>query len=317
MTEKLTAAQIKALQKEHSRLQHEVEALQSVRAPKIRNIPIGPKSKSEAVAFAIASDWHVDEIVDPLEVNGLNCFDRDVAKDRAEWFFRNALSLAKGAARDSQIKVLYWAVLGDMISGWIHDELAENSEMPPVEAAVFVGDLLASGLAYWLRHSKFTIVGDLVCGNHGRLTDKMRSAPVGTSLETMIYQRLIEAFKGNPRVQLARAPGARTYRRFGDFTIRLIHGYEIGFQGGVGGVTIPIRKKISAWDKAIKADLTMLGHFHQLINGGDFLVNASLIGYTPYAERLAASPEPPRQAFGIIHHKHGLALNAPIWLTAP
>jgi len=314
-TQKMTPAEIRYLKREHSRLSREVDAINAVRAPRIHSIRAPKGVRNSAVACVITSDLHVDEVVKPEHVNGLNAFNPMVAQQRMEAFFVNSLSLAKGAARDSKIDVLYWAVLGDLISGWIHDDLVENNSMTPVEAAIFVGDLLASGINYWLRNSKFKIVGDLVCGNHGRLTDKMRCRPVGTSLETIVYRGLVAKFAGNPRVDLTPAAGARTYRRIGDFTMRLCHGYEIGYQGGVGGVTIPVRKKIMGWDKAIKADLTLLAHFHTLINGGDFIVNGSLIGYSTFAEFLAASPEPPRQAFFVIHPKHGLSLSAPVWVT--
>lgn len=308
-------AALQAALNENERLRKEVDAVTAVRPLTIGTIPCGGKTSSEAVACVVTSDLHVDEVVEPGTVNGLNEYNPDIAKARMEAFFRNSLKLAQGAARDSEIKVLYWAILGDLFSGWIHDELIETNSMSPVDAAQFVGDLLASGLAYWLRHSKFKIVGDMVVGNHGRLTKRLRSAPVGTSLESVVYRRLADAFRDEPRVQLTAAPGGRTYRRFGELTMRLCHGYEVGYQGGVGGVSIPIRKKVAQWDKAIKADLTVMGHFHQLLNGGDFLVNGSVIGYSAYAEFLAASPEPPRQAFFLVHAKRGLSLTAPVWVT--
>jgi hypothetical protein len=83
-------------------------------------------------------------------------------------------------------------------------------------------------------------------------------------------------------------------------------------------MTIPIRKKISAWDKAMRADLTVMGHFHQLMDGGDFLVNGSLIGYNEFAQAIGASPEEPRQAFFLVHARNGgqKSLTAPIWLDS-
>jgi hypothetical protein len=308
------AHDLKAALKDNRRLTEDLAATLAVPKPQIRRISLGTSGKSEAVACTVLSDVHCDEVVHRDQVNGLNAFNPSVASKRLDAYFRNSLTLAHQVARDSHVTTIHWSILGDLFSGWIHDELVENNSMTPVQAAQFVGDKLASGLAYWLEHSEFQVVGDMVVGNHGRLTKKLRSAPVGTSLESLVYARLAEKFSGNPRASLTAAPGGRAYRRIGDFTMRLIHGYEIGYGGGIGGVTIPINKKISQWDKAIRADLTVLGHFHQLLNGGNFIVNGSVIGYSPYAEFIAASPEPARQAFFLIHAKHGLALTAPVWL---
>jgi hypothetical protein len=90
----------------------------------------------------------------------------------------------------------------------------------------------------------------------------------------------------------------------------------VKFGGGVGGITIPIRKKLAAWNSAIRADLTVMGHFHQLMDGGDFVVNGSLIGYNEFAQAIGASPEEARQAFFLVHARGGgqKSITAPIWL---
>jgi hypothetical protein len=107
------------------------------------------------------------------------------------------------------------------------------------------------------------------------------------------------------------------YRQFFErFNMRMIHGYEVKFGGGVGGITIPIKKALAQWNGAVKADLTVMGHFHQLHDGGDFLANGSLIGYNTYAQAIKAQYEEPRQAFFMIHARNGgqKSVTAPIWL---
>ncbi len=134
-----------------------------------------------------------------------------------------------------------------------------------------------------------------------------------------MYAALMRKYEGNPRFHFRNAPAKMLYRRyFEKFNMRLIHGDDIKFGGGVGGITIPIRKKLAAWDKACRADLTVMGHFHQLINGGDFIVNGSLIGYNEFAQAIGASPEEARQAFFLISARNGgeLSVNAPIWLNS-
>jgi len=70
-------------------------------------------------------------------------------------------------------------------------------------------------------------------------------------------------------------------------------------------LTIPLNKKIARWDTGNRAHLTTLGHFHQKVDGGSFLVNGSLIGYNEFAQAIGASYEPPQQVFYLIDARNG------------
>jgi hypothetical protein len=272
----------------------------------------------DAIACGVASDWHVEEEVVAAAVHGLNEYNLDIAKSRSEHFFKGLLRLANIMAKDSKINSIYLAAIGDFFSGHIHDELKASTLLAPGDAARFVMGLWFSGIDYILKNSKFTIEGDMIPGNHGRMTEQMWfSDPTGTSLETFMYHAIAGRYQDNPRVRLRVSEHAMVYRRFFErFNMRLIHGYEVKYGGGVGGITIPIRKALAQWNNPIRADLTVMGHFHQLFDGGDFIVNGSLIGYNTFAQAIKASYEEPRQAFFLVHARSGgqKAVTAPIWL---
>ena len=138
----------------------------------------------------------------------------------------------------------------------------------------------------------------------------------GNSLEKYMYRNLAEYFSNEPRVKFLISDGGISYMKVFDKTIRFMHGHSFRFNGGVGGLTIPVRKGIAQLNKAKWADLTILGHFHQMVVMEDFIVNGSLIGWNAYAEFIKADFEPPRQVFFILH-KHGggtKTLISPIWL---
>ena len=61
-----------------------------------------------------------------------------------------------------------------------------------------------------------------------------------------------------------------------------------------------------------------MGHFHQRTDGGDFMVNGSLIGYNEFAQAIGASPEEAQQQFFLVHARGGgqKSLVAPIWLDS-
>ena len=266
------------------------------------------------------SDWHVEEEVDPEKMHGVNEFNLKIAEARAHRFFVNSLRLINLTARDSVIRRVCVGLLGDLFSNSIHPELMEINQLGPQPAARFAKDLIVGGIQYWLKNSDLTFEINCVGGNHGRMTEKTRIATnAENSLETFAYWFLAAEFKDEPRVTFRIAPGDMLYSQiFPGYRVRFIHGDQISFGGGVGGVTIPLNKWIGRQDQSIRADLTCLGHFHQLLDGGRFLLNGSLIGASPYSQRFGFSPEPPAQQFALIHSRGGgcKSIVAPIWVDS-
>jgi hypothetical protein len=129
-----------------------------------------------------------------------------------------------------------------------------------------------------------------------------------------MYHAMANYFKDEPRVTMLIPEGAHSYVNVYGYVIRFLHGHDVKYGGGVGGLTIPLNKSIAQWDKAKKANLTCLGHFHQRFDGGNFLVNGSLIGYNAFALSIKASAEEPAQAFALIDKKRGKTLVCPILL---
>jgi hypothetical protein len=261
---------------------------------------------SEAVAVMVASDWHVEEVVDPATVNGMNQYSPEIAKLRAEKFFTNGLRLLKIFQKDTNIKKLIIPLLGDFFSNTIHEELQEGNAMMPGDAAWYAQSLIQSGIDYILANSDVEIL--LVChtGNHGRMTKKVHiSTEAGNSLERYMYRNMAQNYEGNKRVSFLISEGMHSYVEVFGLTLRFLHGHSIKFGGGVGGITIPIRKAISQWNKVRKADITFMGHFHQCVDGGDFIVNGSLIGYNAFAQFIKADYERPKQQFVVISDYNG------------
>ena len=311
-------AREKALVEEVRRLHKERNEYLQIHSPTVIIYDKAKHLRMDAVACAVASDWHCEEAVLKDDVHGLNEYNLEIARSRAEHFFKNLLRLTDIQARDSKITTIWLGLLGDFFSGHIHEELMASTLLNPGDAARFVLGLLISGIDFLLANSSYIIEGDAIPGNHGRMTKQVWfSDPTGTSLESFMYSALLGRYHDNPRVRINVASRAMVYRAFFEkFKMRLIHGYEVKFGGGVGGLTIPLRKSLAQWNNPIRADLTVLGHFHQFFDGGDFLVNGSLIGYNTYAQAIKASFEEPRQAFFLIHARNGgqKCLTAPIWL---
>ena len=311
-----TASKYRRLLAEYEKLQAEMDAVVSLkRTPQTISIRPSKTGTREATAIISASDWHMDEMVNPATVSGLNEFNPDIAITRAKKFFANSYKLVRNAQRDARINTIVLAMLGDFISNTIHEELAENNSMLPAEAIWFAQNAIISGINFYLNHSKCDIVVVCNTGNHGRMTKKIRfSTEQGNSLERYMYYNLALHFRGEKRVKFIIADGYHTYMDVFGYMLRFHHGHSIRFYGGVGGITIPVNKAIAQWNKARRADVDVFGHFHQYHNLANFVCNGSLIGFNPYALSIKASFEPPQQNFFLVHKEKGKGLSAPIWL---
>lgn len=303
-------------------LEKEREALFTIkRTPQTYTIKerVRGDGKSEAVAFMVASDWHIEEPVLPSQVNDMNEYNLEISKERATKFFQNGLRLVKLFQADTKIRKLVIPLLGDFFSNTIHEELAEANLLMPGDAAWRVQQYLSSGIRFMLDNSDLEEVV-LIChsGNHGRMTKKVRiSTESGNSLETYMYRNMAESFKGEPRLKWVIAEGQHTYLDVYDLRMRFLHGHSIKFGGGVGGITIPVRKALAQWDRVKKADITVFGHFHQFLDGGNFIANGSLIGYNAFAQFIKADYERPQQAFFLVSNYQGgtKSIVAPIYVV--
>ena len=273
-----------------------------------------PSTQSEATAFMVASDWHVAETVNPNTVNGLNSFTLDDARTRSETFFKSGHRLIKIFQKDTKIDTLVLPLLGDFMSGNIHDELLENNSLSPIDEAIYAQNLLATGIEFLLKDKTLKkIILPCHSGNHGRITKERRiSTEKGNNLEYLIYHQLANHFRDEKRIQFNVSEGYHSYLNVYDYTLRFHHGHALRYGGGIGGITIPVNKAIAQWDKIKRADLDVFGHFHTFLDGEKFISNGSIIGYGPFALSIKADYSPPKQAFFLIDKKRFKTVVCPI-----
>ncbi len=315
------AAERDSMVGEVRRLERELAAVRELHtAPSPSSVIVPPPAKatqSEVVPLLIASDWHVEEHVDKAKMHGINEYTLEIAKQRSERYWQSASKLIAQAERASKVGRVAVGLLGDFISGSIHDELLETNQLGPAPAAAYAKGLLARGLRYLMDQHK-GLSFDVYCvgGNHGRMTHKTRISTIAeNSLETFMYE-FLSADVSSDRMHVHVAPGDELYADLlPGYRVRFIHGDQIGYQGGVGGVTIPLNKWVMRQNESINADMTCLGHFHQSRADRTWLCNGSLIGASPYSKRFGFAPEPPRQQFALVHARHGRTMVADVWVT--
>lgn len=268
------------------------------------------------VPLMMCSDWHVEEPVDPKKVNGINEYNLDIAE---ECIAKLATSFA-GMVDDSprfDCRTAVIALMGDLISGTIHDELLESNFLSPQRAQVWLLDRLEGMLRTILAlcPNLDRIIVPCNSGNHGRATHKQRvSTREDNSLEMVVYQTLARIFRDEPRLEFVFADGEWIELDVMGYQIAITHGDSFNYGGGIAGMMVPIRRGITRQFAGRNFHQYLMGHFHKRTDDGDVQINGSLIGYGAYSMRLHAKPEPRQQAWFMIDKDRGKSITAPIWL---
>jgi len=275
---------------------------------------------SDTTAIALLSDAHVEERIDPKVVNSLNEYNESIAAQRMKSYFSRLMWMIRSSRKGGfDIKHLVLAILGDMITGYIHEELVENNYLSPIEATMFAQELLIEGLVYLSKYGEFeTITVPMLRGNHGRTTARKRySTGYKNSYEWLMYKNIERWLSqhGYNNIRTIIPNSEFQVLKIYDKTWCFSHGDHFNYRGGVGGITIPFMGWMKRMLRVLPADKYAIGHWHTSINLPMGVINGSVIGYSPYAMGKALEPEPPQQSLMIQDKKRGIVRIDPIILT--
>lgn len=284
--------------------------------PVVRRKEFGSGGKREGMAVALLSDAHIEEVVRPTAVGGRNSYDLEISAVRMQRFF-DAFRWQIDFHRERfEIReVLLW-LGGDLFTGHIHDELIETNDCHPTDAILTLRARLKWGIGELLKDRKLErLIIPCNVGNHGRTTSKRRVKTVTeNSYEWLLYNVLAGDFEKDSRVEFEIPRSAHTYVEAYDMRLHFHHGDEVRYWGGVGGLSVPLGKRVPMWDTVIESDLHHVGHFHQFRDFGHTIVNGSVIGYSEYAMAIGAEYEPPQQGFYVLDAKRGKTCVSPLWV---
>lgn len=273
-------------------------------------------SDSKRYAVALFSDAHIEENVDPNTVLGYNEYNVSIAEDRIGNYFCN---LVECLIKD-EVDHLIFGCLGDIISGYIHDELAQTNNLTPIEAIDKAESLLFSGLKYICDYAKTvkTIQFVGICGNHSRTTKKIQHAngPT-TSYEYLMYKHLedmcnksglnIEFIINKSEVTPLITPDNKKFL--------FCHGHQIKGSGNntVCGIYPALNRLFLKWKQTFNQDKIYLGHFHSCVSIPNCMVNGSIIGYTAFSMSNGFPCEEPAQMYQVFDSEIGELLTRKIY----
>lgn len=274
---------------------------------------------SPGVPSLFLSDLHWGEVVNESQINFVNKYNLQIAKDRLHKLAETSVQLLRIISPKMDYPGLVLILGGDMISGNIHDELTATNElntMPTVldlygELVCFIG----------IMADKFgKVFIPCVSGNHGRDTQKIWNKDRhATSFDWLLYCFLAKAFDGDKRVTFFIPDGPDARYKIYNHKYLLTHGDQFRGGDGVIGALGPIirgdhRKRSRNGQIDMEYDTLLIGHWHQYVQLGRLIVNGSLKGYCEYAYSNNFPFEPPQQALWLTHPNHGITYRMPVKL---
>lgn len=299
------------------------EVLREARALGPERPSIQPRERKskllEGTPLFLASDWHVEQEVKPEAVAGRNRYNLEIAKRRMQRFFEAMVWVIRQQSDTYKIRDFILWLGGDFIQNFLHEDDVENNLLPPLAAIRFWTANTIEGIQFVLDSCPEIEQGlvPMNDGNHARLTKKMRSSTrQDHSLETFAYAQIALHFRHEKRLKFILPTSQFTYLDdvYGR-TIRFLHGDVFKFGGGIGGITVPMFRAMSRWEKTKHADLTCLGHWHQRYCLPDCMVNSSLIGFDSYAMGIGAAFEAPSQSARMLDSRRWSSADIPMWVS--
>jgi hypothetical protein len=276
-------------------------------------------SNTACIPFTLLSDIHWSEVVDPLQVNGVNSYNMKIAEERIRQYVYKIDRLCHDFVNVKYPGIVI-GFLGDFLSGDIHEELSNTNELSTLAALVKL-----QGVLVWMLQRLADKFGKVfvpcVIGNHTRLTKKpIAKEAVYTSLDWLLYQEVALMLKDDKRITFQISDSPDTQVTIYGTTYHLTHGDQFRGGGGISGAISPwmigdYRKRKRQQSIGCNYDYLIMGHFHQLAWIKGIIVNGSVVGYNEFASKLNFDYEDPQQALFISRNDGRIAYWTPIFLN--
>jgi hypothetical protein len=279
----------------------------------VSDIKVQSTGKREVVPVIVASDWHIEETVNAAVTNGHNEYNLKIAEDSIRQFFSKACNAIKRSQQSHTVNTVVLALLGDIINGVLRAEDLESNQLTSIDAVILARNLIYNGIKA-LRDNTGCNLRVLCCvGNHGRLTEKIYySNQVRHSLEFLIYKTLEKDFEPDPSVTFKVSEAYYIIQPIFGVRVRFHHGHAARFNGGIGGLAVPVIRKTQQMNTIEHADLDVIGHFHSANVLSNVIVNGSLVGSNGFSMSLGMPHDIPKQTYFEIDSKYGRTVVAPI-----
>jgi hypothetical protein len=303
---------------EANRIIHAIEQVNTSEIEPPRWLSPAKPRASAATLVAMLSDTHFDEVVNPDEMEGLNAYNRTIAKLRLERWAKNVVKMARHYLAGMKYDGLVLVLGGDIFSGDIHEELKDTNEATMLESCLYWSEQIAGAVGLLAEEfGRVQVVS--VVGNHGRMSRKPRMKQrVVTNFDWLLAKMVERYFADDRRVSFVVPTSPDAWIQIYGHGHLITHGDQVHGGGGIGGIYPPImRMRAKKEHKYLQTGQNFrtlwLGHWHSYLSTPHLIINGSLKGWDEFAAIMGFGFEPPQQALAIVTPERNITVQAPIF----
>ena len=289
-------------------------------------IPSGKiKGNSLQTVVAPLSDTHIGEYVDNDQMMGMNVYSFDIFNKRLSGWTSQLLQLVNLRRNFAPIDNIIIPMLGDMISGDIHDELARSNLDNCMEQMIRGANLIAQALMTLAPHFK-TITVPCVVGNHGRMTRKPPMKDKYMDWDYMLYQWVAVFCKEQENITFSIPKSYINMFDVNNHRILIMHGDSVSGAGSNVSITKAITSLRGVFQykknyeiesglgylydgEPLNFDSAMIGHFHRIdeidIGTGELHIVGCMKGPDEFALQRLHTATKPKQIVTYWHPTYG------------
>ena len=263
------------------------ENLGEILEEKIKELDMQPRVINDEYKQRVTSNRDMVCLISDIHygiktTNALTPYDSDICKQKMNYLIDKTIKFSL----ENDVDKLYVMILGDEISGLIHNTTRLEQREDVISQVIDVSELLYESIMKLANNLPFVVVG-LAQGNHSRVMADKKD-----SLEHENFTRLIKEFL---KLRLANVSNVLLLEnKFDESIIEVnIRGYNVIGLHGQNDSLNNVSKLIEMFDK--KIDYVCFGHYHNAKefenNKTDVIVNGCFSG-DDYSKRLRLYNKP-------------------------
>ena len=298
----------------------------SVKKYKIRKPKSKVRASSAQSVVAPLTDTHIGDNVEADEMVGLNAYNIDIFNKRLHGWATQLLTLVELRRNSVEVDELIIPMLGDMISGDIHMELALTNNDHNMGQMIRGANLIAQALMFLAPHFDKVRV-PCVVGNHGRMTRKPPMKNKYMDWDYMLYQWVSVFCKNQKNIEFHIPKSFMTTVEVKNRNILLSHGDFINGAGSGTAISKGIMnmRNVLQFRKGLQDEIgklrneeiglpeyfdsVLIGHFHRIdeidIGTGAIHICGCMKGGDEFAMQRVQAINKPRQLALYYHPKYG------------
>lgn len=289
------------------------DAINELPPPKPVNIVKTKKTKAETPVdlCMLFSDWHYGAIQNKSEIEEFGEFSPEICEQRLEGCVGRIIDWVSLHRNSYTVDNAHILVLGDLISGDIHQELQVTNAFPSPVQSVGAATLLSKLVSETSRHFKRVVVHFITEDNHARLTKKPQAKEAGMNTFNYIVGMIAKiSLSRHSNVEFNVYPQYEAVVRVGDRKYLLMHGHNMP-PGLVGVSWYGIERKVMKealtrlnMDEYKRFHKVIMGHWHVPISTPHFWIGGSVSGTDAYDHKNGRYAKASQSAW-MVHGKYG------------